>query len=181
MITELATRYAQGLFELAQETNTVEEKKEQAELLLQVAEENPDLTVFFNAVKVTGSEKKEFILNVFQGKIEQDMVNFLRLLVDKHRIVYLKDILKAYISLADEELGIEHAEVYSARKLPEEELAKIKSALETKTGKQIVLRNVVDESLIAGIKVVVGNNVTDVTMKNKIDSLRETLLKGGQA
>ena len=56
----------------------------------------------------------------------------------------------------------------------------IGNTLVSKTNKRIILENVVDPSIIAGIKVTVGNTVTDVTMKTKIDRMRNTLLKGGQ-
>jgi F-type H+-transporting ATPase subunit delta len=58
---------------------------------------------------------------------------------------------------------------------------RIRKALEQKTGAKIVLENRIDPKVIAGIKVTVGNSVTDVTMKSKIDDMKQTLLKGGQA
>ena len=54
-------------------------------------------------------------------------------------------------------------------------------ACKKKSGKKINLENRIDPELIAGIKVTVGSTVTDVTMKNRIESLKEELLKGGQA
>ena len=86
-----------------------------------------------------------------------------------------------YIGLADEKLGIQKAEVYSARKLSKEDLQRIADAIGKKQNKKIILRNSVDPSLIAGIKVKVGNTVTDITMKSQIENLRQALLKGGNA
>jgi len=108
------------------------------------------------------------------------MIRFLKLLVDKRRMINLREILMQYDRLANEKLGIETAVVSSARKLSDEDMERIQAALEKKTGKKIVLRNHVDESLIAGIKVTVGNNVTDVTVKSQIEDMRSALLKGGQ-
>ena len=180
MTSEVAERYAQGLFELAKETHTVEEKKADAETLLQVIESDSGLIDFLKAVKVTRAEKKAFIETVLTDRFDQDLIRFLKLIIDKGRITYLKEILQAFISLTDDELGIVRAVVESARALKQEDLDRITESLVKKTGKKIVLSNKVDPALIAGIKVVVGNNVTDVTMKNKIDSLKGALLKGGQ-
>lgn len=179
-MNEIAERYAEALFLVATENNTVKEKKEEAETLLHVLEVCPELSSFFHAVKITKEEKKTFIGTVFQDYFDKDTVNFLKLLIDKGRIHSLKDILKTVIQKANEDLGIQEATVYSARKLKDEDIERIKQALEVKTKKEVVVKNHIDESLIAGIKVVVGNNVTDVTMKHKLEELKASLLKGGQ-
>ena len=82
--------------------------------------------------------------------------------------------------MCEEDLGIQHATVLSARKLSQEDMNTIGNTLVSTTNKRIILETVVDPSIIAGIKVTVGNTVTDVTMKTKIDRMRNTLLKGGQ-
>jgi F0F1-type ATP synthase delta subunit len=81
----------------------------------------------------------------------------------------------------DDELGIATAVVESARALKAEDIERIRLALVKKTGREIIMTTKINPELIAGIKVTVGNNVTDITMKTKIDSMKEALLKGGQA
>lgn len=180
MTSEVAERYAQGLFDLAIETETVAGKKDDAETLLQVFEETPELMGFLKAVKITKQEKKAMIDQVFGGNVDQDMVRFLKLIIDKGRISYLHEILSAFISLADDDLGIVRATVESARKLADEDMNRIKEALVKKTGKTVILKNRIVPDLIAGIRVIVGSNVTDVSMKYKMDSLKGAMLKGGQ-
>ena len=179
MLNEIAQRYGEALFSLAEEENAVDDKKTQAETLLKLLEEYPEVIHFFRAVKITKGEKKEFINRVFHESLDQDFTNFLKLLIDKGRISSVNDILKSFIHKCNEYLNIEEAIVYSARELKPEDLDRIKKALEVKTKKTILVKNRIDTSLLAGIKVVVGNNVTDVSMKYKIDKMREALLKGG--
>jgi F-type H+-transporting ATPase subunit delta len=181
MTSEIAERYAQGLYELALENGTVETKKEQAEILLQAMNENPDVELLFQAVKISKEEKRNFIDQILGKAADHDMVSFLKLVVDKGRSFYMEEMLREFIHLCEEKLGIQHALVESARKLDETEMEKIRSALVKKTGKKIVLENRIDPSLIAGIKVVMENNVTDVTVSSQLERLRRTLLKGGQA
>lgn len=181
MANEIAERYAQGLFELARESNTVREKKEQAELILKAIADNPELTVFLRAVKVTKEEKKNLIAEVFKDAADQETINLIKLLLDKGRIGYFREIFTEYVRLADAELGIATATVESARELKAEDIERIRKALIRKTGREIVMKTKINPDLIAGIKVTVGNNVTDITMKTKIDSMKEALLKGGQA
>lgn len=181
MASEIAVRYAQGLFELTEEMNTVKQTKDEVETLQKVFAENPDVEVFFRAVKVTKQEKRDFIDQVFSKTCSHEIVNFMKLLIDKGRMYCLDEILDAYVELADEKLGIVRAVVSSARELKSSELKQIQTALEKRTSKQVVLVNRTDPSLIAGIKVTVGNQVTDITMATKIETMRNTLLKGGHA
>jgi F-type H+-transporting ATPase subunit delta len=181
MANEVAERYAQGLFELARETDTIREKKEQAALILKALAENPELLVFLRAVKVTKDEKKNLIASVFADAADTDTINLIKLLIDKGRIGYFREIFQEFVRLADDELGIATAVVESARELKAEDIERIRLALVKKTGREIIMTTKINPELIAGIKVTVGNNVTDITMKTKIDSMKEALLKGGQA
>ena len=181
MTNEIAERYAQGFFELARETVSVEERKKDAELVYAALESTPELITFLRAVKVTREEKKNLIETVFGDAGGKDTVNFIKLLIDKGRISYFREILKEFIKLSNSSLGITTALVESARELKKEDLERIRKALEKKTGNSIVMTTKVDPGLIAGIKVTVGNNVTDITTKTRIESMKEALLKGGQA
>ena len=178
-MNEIAERYGAGLFELAQEENEVEEYMDQVKTLKEVLKENPDLTTFFSSVKISKDEKKALIDKVF-ASIDHNLVNFMKLIVDKGRVSYLSEIYSCFIELCEENLGIQHATVVSARALSQEDLNTIGNTLVSKTNKRIILENVVDPSVIAGIKVTMGNTVTDVTMKTKLENMRSTLLKGGQ-
>jgi len=181
MTSEVSERYAQGLFEAAREDGSVESKRRQVQQLLEVLDRNPDFLLFLKAVRVTREEKKELICSVFGQFLDADMVHFLELLVDRSRTTFLREMLERYVALANEELGIVTATVDSARKLTEEELERIRDALAQKTGREVILRNRIDPAVIAGIKVTVGNSVTDITMKNRIENMRQILLKGGRA
>ncbi len=181
MTNEITQRYAQGLFELAKENKSVEEKKRQADVILDTMTDCPDFDLFLRAVKITKEEKIAMIDKTFKDAVDHDMLSFLKLIVEKGRSFYLQGIMEDYVKLANEDLGIELATVTSARKLSSEDMQTIGEALVRKTNKKVVLKNKIDPSVIGGIKVTIGNNVTDATMATKIERLRNTLLKGGQA
>ncbi len=179
-MNEIAERYGAGLFELAKEENKVEEYMNSIQSLKDIFKENPDLTTFFLSIKISKDEKKQLIDKVFNQSLEHDLINFLKLIIDKGRVSYLSEIFDCFIGQCEEDLGIQHAKVISARKLSQEDLNSIGNTLVSKTNKRIILENVVDPNVIAGIKVIMGNNVTDITMKTKLENMRNTLLKGGQ-
>lgn len=179
MISEIAKRYGEALFLVASEKNKIAPMKQETLSLLELFKKTPDLSAFFRAVKVTREEKKALILDVFGNNYEKEMVHFMELLVDKDRMDEVILILEDFISRCNEALKIKKAVVYSPRSLDTSDLKRIEETLAKKTGYTIELENKIDVSLIAGIKVVMGNQVTDISMKHKIDSLKESLLEGG--
>ncbi len=180
MASEISSRYGEALFQLAMENGAVEEMREEALALKQGLADNPDLLIFFRAVQIDKQEKRDAIDRMFQG-FTKDMRSFLKLLVDKDRTLYLKEILDTFIDRCNFELNIETATVSSARPLSEADMNRIRTALEKKSGKKVILTNTVDPSLIAGIKVTSANQVTDVTTAHKINELKDLLLRGGLA
>ena len=180
MASEISSRYGEALFQLAEENGTVEEMREEALIVRNALKETPDLLIFFRAVQIDAQEKKDAIDRMFAG-FTKEMRNFLKLLTDKDRTYYLKEILDTFIDRCNEVLNIETAVVSSARPLSSEDMKRIQTALEKKSGKKVLLTNEVDESLIAGIKVVTGNTVTDVTTAHRINELKDLLLRGDKA
>lgn len=177
MVSQIAERYGQALFDLALEMNALELWQGQAKEMLEIFTASGELDRFFNAVKISTEEKRNFIRTVFEGKIEKMLLNFLELLIDKKRIGNVKEILQHFILLANEERGIENGVVISSRKLSKDEIVKIEEAMSKKRKQKVELVNKVDKKLISGIKVIINNEVIDGSMKSKIEAMKSELLK----
>lgn len=177
MVSQIAERYGQALFDLALEMNTLELWQSQTKEILEVFTANTELERFFNAVKISTEEKKNLIHTAFEGKIDKMLLNFLELLIDKKRIGSVEAILQQFIILANEEQEIENGVVLSSRKLSKDEIMKIEEALSFKRKQKVELVNKVDRKLISGIKVIINNEVIDGSMKSKIETLKNELLK----
>ena len=136
-----------------------------------------DLSLFLRAVRVSKEEKEQLIDTVFQNAFDHDMCNFLKLLVSKDRTYYLKEILGHFIALCNDDLGIECAEVSSARQLSEEDYERIRKALEKMRGKTIQLTKLINPALIAGIRVKIGSTVMDATVEKQIDDMKKNLIE----
>ena len=177
MASQVAERYGQALFELAKESGELVRWGQQARGFAAVVEENPQLLDFFNAVKISAEEKKQMVNTLFAGQVDNMLVHFLDLLIDKKRTKHTVEILRQFISLENAERGVAEGVVYSARKLAKEDVARIEQAMAKRQGQNLELTNRVDPRLISGIKVVIGNEVIDGSMKSKIESLKSELLK----
>ncbi len=105
------------------------------------------------------------------------LTNFLKVLVERKRINVLPSIVDAYIELADEAANRIHASVESAAPLDDATQSRLTQKLVGKLGKQVILDANVDPSLLGGVKVKVGSQVIDGTIRGQLSRVKDFLMK----
>ncbi|MCD8209661.1 MAG: F0F1 ATP synthase subunit delta [Coprobacillus sp.] len=176
-MSELTKRYAYGLFDLIKNEGDFLDYKEEARILRTIFSDNPDFVETLNSRFLTNSEKHE-IINSTLKDFHPYMVSFISLVVDNHRMTYIDDILYDFISAVNDKIGIKEGLLYSTYHLSEQELSEVEKSISKLEKGKVELRNVIDTSLIGGIKVLVGDKVYDGSIKNKLNSLKLSLLGG---
>lgn len=171
----ISTNYATALFNIASEEDKLNLFKQELETVNQCIRSNQELLIIMNHPKVSKKDKKEIIRKVFQ--LEQLVSNFIEIIIDKNRFNFFEDICREFIILANESLNIEVAEVTSAVPLNEEEKNKIKVLLQGKLQKNIEIVTVIDEGVIAGIRVKLKDYILDNTVAGELKSIREAITK----
>lgn len=174
-MNQLSERYATALFELAKESKSVKEWQTQAQGINEAL--TKDMDKFFSSNLVSADEKKQVLKKAFGQVVVSELMNFLCLLIDKKRFAYIKDILVAFNTICNHDLGIMEGVVYSARPLTNEQVKTLEQVMCTKYNSTVQLINRIDARLISGVKVEINGTVIDYSMKNKIASLRNELLK----
>lgn len=164
--------YAKALLMIGLESDKAELFLEQTKDLANIFTNDKKLQVFLNSVVISKDEKKALIENTLKAYIDQDLLNFLKLLVDKSRINNLNEICNDYKVLYYEHYNVKEAIIYSSTPLSEEKIAGIKEGLESKYHQDFVVENKIDTNLIAGVKVVIGDIVIDGSLKNKFARLK---------
>lgn len=173
-MNQVAERYAQAFFSLAKDEGTVAELKSEAAVLKTVC--NRDLIRLLDNRSITKDEKKAIFRESLHGA-DRNLMNLLYLLIDEGRGHYLLEILDGFVSYCNEDLNIQEVMVYSARPLTEKEHAEIGDAISGKLGKAVEITNRIDESLLAGTRIFINDRVYDSSLKAKVRSLKEELLK----
>lgn len=178
--TVLAKRYAKALFQVGKEENALDDfgktLSEMAELYAQIPEVVDGLT---NPVYPQDVREKVMARLVETMQASTFMGNFLNLLVQKRRADVLPDIAMVFKSLVDAERNMCRGTVISASEIPGDLNDKIKATLEKITGKQVVVTNEVDPSIIGGIIAKVGDLVLDGSIKTQLKGLEESI-KGSE-
>ena len=175
-MNEVANRYAEALFELAIEMNQVDAWQSEMDMVESVLNDNPKIMEILRHTKVDFQEKKAIVEKCF-ASLDRPLYNFVRLLLDKGRIVYLCDICKEFHHLCNESKNIVEGIVYSAYKLSKDEINALEESIGKKMNSKVELKDKVDDDLILGVKIVIDGKVFDGSMKNRIESLRMSLLK----
>ena len=103
----IGDRYAESLFDLAKEENKVTQYLDDIKLVGEVLDSDPQIVQFFNHVLIENDKKIQLLDQSFKGNVDQYVLNFLKLLVQSRRIRYIDDIVKSYINLSNQYLGIE--------------------------------------------------------------------------
>ena len=172
----VAGKYARGLFEAGLREEGHDRLYDDAESLLAYLRKERKLHDFWTAPQIPDEDKLQIVRQAFATRVSPVFLSFLLLLVKKHRIGHLPEILEAFIGLVKEHRGIVPTKVFSAFPLEGDERDKIASEVARRTQKQVELTVVVDPHLIGGIVVIVGNRVIDYSLKHFLDQLRGRLL-----
>ncbi|XRD25580.1 F0F1 ATP synthase subunit delta [Lysinibacillus fusiformis] len=172
----VAKRYAQALFELAQQKNILAEVGADLNELTKIVKESPDLLTLLNAPKFSIGRKKKMVAEIFAGATPE-VLRTVQLLVEKKRVNEVKLIANAYAELAAKAQGTADATVFSTRALSAEESANISTTFAKLVGKQSLnITNEIDPSLLGGIRVQIGNHIYDSSVANKLERLKRELI-----
>ena len=165
---QLATKYARAMFLLAEEEGKLNEYHKELRSLLSGLEGAPELKAYLESPMIPRQAKQEITEKVFAGELSPMVMNFLRLLLDKQRISLLKEIVQQYEIFSNEAQGILVADVTTARSISDNMGERLMEKLGALTGKKIKLRKHLDERLIGGVVVRIG----DRWSKNSKESRR---------
>ena len=135
---------------------------------------------FLYSKVVKASDKKEILKNALKG-VYNDIVSFIFVLIDNNRIDKMEDIIKSYKMLLDEKKNIINVDVIVSSKLKEDEKIKIKEKINEKffnnSTKEIVINEIIDESIMKGLVIKYKNKTLDASLYTKQVSLKEFLEK----
>lgn len=172
----VAKRYADALFQLAEEKNNSEKIQNELHTVQQVFQHNKKLIMILNHPRVNKDEKMNIIDDAFKG-LNKEIVNVIKLLVERHRINSIVSVIKHYNHLYNEANGIALATVYSVRPLTEVETTELEASFKKQFDKSsITINNIVDPTVIGGMKIRIGNTIYDGSISGKLHRIKNNLV-----
>lgn len=176
MYEYLDRRYALALYNLGKEKNKVEKYIKEGKEIVSIIKSNKELKRLLYHPEISTWKKKEIFKEVFKGKIEDDVLNFILLLIEKDRILYFAEKIKEMEKIHLQKQNILIANVKSVIPLSEYEKKTLIKKLETKYSKKIILKEKLDKDLIGGMYIRIGDDVIDGSIKSQIEDIKSAIL-----
>ena len=173
---EIARVYGDALFEVAQEEGKVDEIRDELGEFADALNEDRDLQVFFFSPYFSSQEKRDGIEKSISGASDA-FKNFLALLAEKHRMPAIFRIRAYFDELWAQENKRLEVRVTSAVPLDESVVKRVGEEIERQTDRKIDLEADVDEDILGGIVLRVGNMVLDASLREKLNRLRKEVAR----
>lgn len=171
-ISQGAKIYANALVGLNADKNSVINDLTQ---IIEVIEQSDDLRAILSNSSVNFNKKKEILSEIFGGKIDEKLINFLYILTEKNKINLLGEILKSFEQISAENSGISVVEIISATELNQDYKNRIINKLEQKLGKKVEPYWNIEPEIIGGLIFKIGDTVIDSSLKNKIENFSKVM------
>jgi F-type H+-transporting ATPase subunit delta len=175
-LSAIAERYAAALVDVAIARNSGETVRRDLASFIAAYADSADLRNALETPALDQPLKAKIVASVAAKMGLGDAVrNFVSLIVSHQRTPMLREIDEAFVSELNRRLGIEEAEVTTARQLSDAEKKELLGVLERRTGKKIEVRFVADNALLGGAVVRVGSTVYDGSVREQLNRMRDRL------
>lgn len=174
---ELARVYGRSLFEVASEQDKLDLLREQLGQFTDALNQSNELRVFFFSPYFSSSEKQQALGGLLQGADEQ-LVNFLELLIENHRMPVVFRVRREYERLWEQANKLLAVEITSAIELDSATTDSLGERIGERTGRQVKLTARVNPEILGGIVLRVGNSILDASIRNRLEQLRRQVAQG---
>ena len=173
-LSTIARPYAEAAFRTAKEAGALPAWNDLVAEMGAVAD-RPEMRALMSDPKVTSDQLYGVFAGVLKSKIDQKGQNFLRLLIENGRLDALPEVASQFAALKNADDGTADAEIVSAFPLTEAQVGELIAGLTRKFNKTLKPHVSVDQSLIGGVRVVVGDHVFDTSVKAQLERMKTTL------
>ncbi|HCW44221.1 MAG: ATP synthase F1 subunit delta [Planctomycetia bacterium] len=172
-----ALAYASAMLQVGSALGEASAFGEQLTVVAHAISDDPQMRVFIESPKISRENKKAVLSSALTGKVAEQVLNLLKLLIDRGRQFLVQDIADTYTELEDVAAGRVKATITSAVEMPAEQRDSLVASIQTKTGREVVATEVVDPELLAGLTIQVGDLVVDGSLRSHLHRVRQEVLQ----
>lgn len=166
-----AIRYAKAVLSLAQDQKTTDVVNNDMKLIANTVAQNNELSNMLNSAIVSSSTKKAALLEIFKG-INPLTINAIDVLITNKRIAVLPEVAQQYTVLFDKLNETEVATVTTALPLTQDLKVKVLAKVKELIGKEVAVENIIDETILGGFVLRVGDLQYDASISNQLSKLK---------
>lgn len=176
---KVSRRYAISLLESAVEKKNLDSVSKDVELIVSTLDANRQVGHVLSSPVIKPHVKLAIIDEIFKARVTAETIEFLHFLVDKNREDLLENILRLFLELRDEKMGIVNVEIKSAVQLNDAQVEELKSKFEKYLSKKVRFNFLIDDNMLGGFVAKVGDTVFDASLRHQLELLKKQFLKGG--
>ena len=174
-MSEVATVYAQALYDLAAAENLTEAMLSELKVLDTAFTRDPDFLRLLTTPNLTKDERVGIVETSFRGKVQPYLLNFMKILTEKGYMRHFSACCAAFRAQYNREHGILPVQAVTAVPLTPAQSERLSAKLAQLTGKQIELQNTVDPACIGGVRLNYDGRQVDDTLRHRLDSIHGML------
>ena len=167
--------YGEAAFKLAVEDKSIENWSVQLAKLSTIVADSQTIDVLSDP-KIDNATSLKFLLSFLDDVSNKNFLSFLSLLIETKRIIYMQEISEIFESLKFKYNNIRVVEVESAHEVSADQLDSLTSLLKDKYQSEVKVKLSVNKALMAGLKIKSNNEVIDLTIKNRLDQMKQQLI-----
>ncbi len=173
-----AKGFALALFEVAAERHEIEEVYTDLNELSKIVSDNPEIIKILVTPKIEAIEKRKIFKSVFKDKVSDLLYDFFHVFFERDSFDLFGSVCEEFNIYFSMYSSSYHGIVYTSESLDKKTIEKIeKKASQKMKMDKIKLKQIIDKSLLSGIKIIVNGRVLDYSIKGKMDNLKTSLLR----
>lgn len=173
---DIARVYASSLLDLGQQQKALADIEEEIGFIADLVVESDDLRHFLASPGIARDVKKGFIEKIFKGRISDNVIHFLKVLVDNDRQTCIVDIRDAFIDSVDEINNRQKVTVISSVGLDESMKKRLVEKLKDVFKKDVILKEEINANILGGIIIKIGDTVIDGSLAKDLRNIKNNLL-----
>ncbi len=172
----VASRYGLALYSLALEENKIDSWQKDVKTLKSIFEENTDFIMILGSSFLSLEERIEILEKTLVG-VDKKIVALIDVIMENNRTDLILDVFENFNSYCNQYRGVSEGLIYSTLKLDQTVIDQIEKKISKIENNKVELKNVIDPSLIGGVKIVIKDRIYDGSIKHSIEMMKKDLLK----
>lgn len=172
----VASRYGLALYSLALEENKIDSWQKDVKTLKSIFEKNTDFIMILGSLFLSLEERIEILEKTLVG-VDKKIVALIDVIMENNRTDLILDVFENFNSYCNQYRGVSEGLIYSTLKLDQTVIDQIEKKISKIENNKVELKNVIDPSLIGGVKIVIKDRIYDGSIKHSIEMMKKDLLK----
>ena len=172
----VASRYGLALYSLALEENKIDSWQKDVKTLKSIFQENTDFIMILGSSFLSLEERIEILEKTLVG-VDKNIVALIDVIMENNRTDLILDVFENFNSYCNQYRGVSEGLIYSTLKLDQTVIDQIEKKISKIENNKVELKNVIDPSLIGGVKIVIKDRIYDGSIKHSIEMMKKDLLK----